>query len=173
MKTIRKTVIDIIFVIFIVAVISIGVMFSNAEDSSSGRKIFGYSIFNVLTGSMEPEIKEGSLIITKEVPINDINVNDVITIRTNTNGSLVTHRVVVCSKDKDGIYFKTKGDANDVTDSFEVREKMIEGKVVFNIPYLGSFISFVKENILIVCMFITGMFIVTSSLKKGNRSKGE
>ncbi|MGL4571590.1 MAG: hypothetical protein ACRCVJ_11050, partial [Clostridium sp.] len=76
-------------------------------------------------------------------------------------------------RDNEGIYLITKGDANDVYDSFKVRENMIEGKVMFNVPYVGSFMSFVKENILIVCMFITGIFIVTSSLKKENKSKGE
>ena len=167
MKAIRKTV----FLIFIIAVISIGVMFLKTNDSKN-VKVLGYSALNVMTGSMEPEIKTGSLIVIKDILIDDIKVDDVITVRTN-NGSLVTHRVANVDRDNEGIYLITKGDANDVYDSFKVRENMIEGKVMFNVPYVGSFMSFVKENILIVCMFITGIFIVTSSLKKENKSKGE
>ncbi|MGL4570181.1 MAG: signal peptidase I, partial [Clostridium sp.] len=135
MKAIRKTV----FLIFIIAVISIGVMFLKTNDSKN-VKVLGYSALNVMTGSMEPEIKTGSLILIKDILIDDIKVDDVITVRTN-NGSLVTHRVANIDRDNEGIYLITKGDANDVYDSFKVRENMIEGKVMFNVPYVGSFMS--------------------------------
>ena len=60
-------------------------------------QFFGNSLFRVVTGSMEPTISTGALMITREVDINTIALNDIVCFRTQEAaiwGKIVTHRVV-------------------------------------------------------------------------------
>ena len=40
--------------------------------------IFGRSLFRVVTGSMEPTISTGALLVSKEAEIDEIELNDII-----------------------------------------------------------------------------------------------
>lgn len=94
----------------------------------------------VLSGSMEPSIRTGSLcIVDTRVPFDQIKVGDVVAFVTG-NGQMVTHRAVVI---RDGM-IETKGDANAVTDGFTTSEVNYHGKTLLSIPYLGYVISWVQ-----------------------------
>ena len=45
--------------------------------------------------------------------------------------------------------FITKGDANNTQDPVPLDEKLLVGKVVFQVPYLGAFLSSLQKNKLI------------------------
>lgn len=90
--------------------------------------IFGYSIFEVVTGSMKDEINIGDAVLVK---INDkYQEGDVITYK--AGDDFITHRVV-SMKDN---YVITKGDANNVNDN-PIDQEMILGRVIKVIPKLG------------------------------------
>ena len=58
-------------------------------------RLFGYDIYTVISGSMEPAIPTGSLIYTKEIPPKEVKKEDVIAFYRGTDsGAIVTHRVV-------------------------------------------------------------------------------
>lgn len=96
----------------------------------------------VLSGSMEPAIPVGSLVVIKPAPA--YIPGDVITFGPDTKNSIpVTHRIVGTEETGN---FKTKGDANEGVDAGVVNPKSVIGKVVFHIPYFGFFLDFAKTE---------------------------
>ena len=105
-----------------------------AQTLSKGYvTIFGTSLFRVVTGSMEPTIPTGALLISKEVDIEEVEEGDIICFRSmesNMLGQVITHRVVVVVDGKDGhTYVETRGDANLTSDGYYVTESNLIGKV--------------------------------------------
>ncbi len=133
-------------------------------------EIFGFSMFKVMTGSMEPEIPESSAIITKAVPFEEIAVGDVITFYSmdpQLDGMLNTHRVVEIGTDARGTYFVTRGDANAVADSYPVRETEYVGKVVHCMLWLGIIVRLCSNPLVFVPIIVIPFLwiIVTNILK--------
>lgn len=97
--------------------------------------IGGFMMFRVVTGSMEPEIPVGALLLTKEEEIENIRTGDIVCFRTQVSeiwGKIVTHRVVNISEAEDGkILLETKGDANAVSDIHYVDETNLLGRVIW------------------------------------------
>lgn len=95
---------------------------------------------SVVTGSMAPSIPAGSLVFVKPVDTRQIAIGDVITFRARTNSEvLVTHRVVgTVLGTNPKISFRTKGDANRAEDPSLVPDRAVVGRVVYDLPYLGS-----------------------------------
>lgn len=89
-------------------------------------KIAGFSVLRVDSGSMEPSISVGDILIIKEC--GDYEVNDVVTYNVD-NDYLVTHRIIEKKEEKN---FVTKGDNNNTKDTDKVTKENIEGKVILN-----------------------------------------
>ena len=104
----------------------------------------GWRFDAVLSGSMEPEVKVGSLVVTHSVDAEEIGVGDIITFRSNTaDVQMVTHRVIGIGRSS-SLYFETQGDANEDPDPATVPARNLVGKVSFHIPYWGYFTEFIK-----------------------------
>ena len=121
--------------------------------------LFGYKPLIVVSGSMEPNYKVGSILYYKEVSISDIKENDVITFETK-NDSNVTHRVFEVTDEG----FVTKGDANLSPDTEIVTFDMVKGKVLdFSVSYIGFYINFVNNHLhlvwIIVIILVSEFFI--------------
>lgn len=113
--------------------------------------IYGYKPLVVLSGSMEPTYKVGSIIYYKEVLESDLEVGDAITFSLG-NETFITHRIV---KVNDGLY-QTKGDANNTPDVMRISFRNIHGKVTnTSIPCLGYYIEFVNNH-----LYILGFIII-------------
>ena len=99
----------------------------------------GFMMFRVVTGSMEPTIPTGALLIARDVEIGTVQMGDIICFRTQLAdiwGKIVTHRVVgIMDNPLGGIMLETKGDANLASDIFFVDQGNFVGKVVW---YTGS-----------------------------------
>ena len=96
-------------------------------------KAFGYNIYTVISGSMEPTIPVGSLVYVKYQEPETIQKKDVIAFYgAKDASSIVTHRVVT-NKKLSG-EFITKGDANQTKDMNPVNYNNYMGKVVLSIP---------------------------------------
>lgn len=102
--------------------------------------IFGHSLFRVATGSMEPTIETGALLISKETDINTIKEGDIICFRSKEAGMLgqvITHRVMSVQTDENGqLIFETRGDANTVSDIYYVTKE----------NFIGIVTSYTKEG---------------------------
>lgn len=138
-KTIKK--IWNIFTTAIVVVVVILVMLL------VGVRLFGLQVFTVLSGSMEPTYKTGSLIYVKKVDPFTLETGDVITFMMDED-TIATHRVAGIVPDEDEpevIRFRTKGDANDMEDATLVHCANVVGTPVFTIPYLGYVVNYVQN----------------------------
>lgn len=105
---------------------------------------FDWRVDAVVSGSMEPQLKIGSIVVVRPVEPETIVVGDTITFHlTGVEGTVVTHRVIGI-RHNSPIYFETKGDANKKPDPFIVPARDLVGKVYFHIPSLGHFTEFLK-----------------------------
>lgn len=117
-----------IFIDFLVFIITILILFSlyNLISIKVLNKpytnLFGFSIFEIATGSMEPTLNVKDLVIVKITK--DISINDIITYEEEKN--LITHRVIDIKEDT----ITTKGDANNSID-VKVPKTKIVGKIVY------------------------------------------
>ena len=106
---------------------------------------FSAPVFNayvVLSGSMLPEIKVKDIVVTKKVPAESLDVEDIITFiapDSRYGGISITHRIKEKYYDESlGTYsYRTKGDANNVADASLVPNDNVLGKVILKIPKLG------------------------------------
>jgi len=97
--------------------------------------VFPIKPLAVATGSMEPNINIGDVVIIRKCNIEDIKVGDVI--EYNKNGSSIIHRVIEINNDNEGNYYLVaQGDNNETMDK-KVLEEQITGKALFKIKYLG------------------------------------
>lgn len=131
-------------------------------------KVFGYEIMTVLSGSMEPGIKTGSIIAVK--PVSDtttLQKGDVITFKAADNpNTLITHRIIEIQKEKDRVQFMTKGDNNDTTDRSPVMpEKVVGVYSGFTLPFIGKLLAFIQStNGAIFLMIVPGVLMILSSI---------
>jgi signal peptidase len=133
-------------VVFIAALLVATYFVSNAGRSLPG----GYRPLMVLTGSMEPKLPVGSIILVKQVNPAEITVGDIITFREGQapDSRLVTHRVYSLTRDELGREsIVTKGDANESPDVQPVELSQVVGKVVFASPLIGRVIRFVRTPV--------------------------
>jgi len=108
-----------------------------------GSRLMGYRVFNVISGSMEPEFNVGDLIYVKEVDPNSITVGTPITFVLNEDLVVATHRVVEI--DAENKRFYTKGDVNETVDSSPVHFNNVIGVPQFKIPLLGYVSDFIQN----------------------------
>ena len=110
----------------------------------------GYRMFVVMSGSMRPKIKAGSIALVSRQE--EYKTNDVITFLKNPSDnarnikSTITHRIVEVHDDEGRPTFTTKGDANETPDIEMITERQILGKVLFSIPQAGKAIAFTKTQ---------------------------
>lgn len=111
-------------------------LFTFVQVTNNGYvSFFGYSLFRVVTGSMEPNIHVGALLLTKDDSIDTVEINDIVSFFSKEaymKGSIITHRVVDVEKNVVGqVLLTTRGDANSSTDVHRVDEENFIGKVVW------------------------------------------
>lgn len=103
--------------------------------------------FVVLSGSMEPDIAPGDVVIVDEGSTEAIEEGDIITFVRGENGKPVTHRVVGVEERGDTTAFTTKGDANEDVDAQPVPAGNVIGEVTVTIPYIGHVIQFTQRPV--------------------------
>ena len=125
--------------------------------------IFGYKPLVVLSGSMEPNIKTGSVIYYHKVNKEDLKVGDIITFKTDTKKEYVSHRINAI----DGDSYETKGDANNAVDPLKITYEDIIGKDLnINIPYAGYYIDFANKHvylIIVVAIILISEYLLTNA----------
>ena len=121
----------------------------------------GWRVDAVLSGSMEPELKIGSLVVTRPVEPETIAVGDIITFRPVSVGeNLITHRVIGIGHSS-SLYFETKGDAADKPDPFTVPAQNLVGKICFHASSWGYFTEFLKTPFgFLFAIVIPGIIII-------------
>ena len=113
-----------------------------------GPRFLPYQTYTVLSGSMEPTLPVGSVIIAVPARGEELNTGDIITVANPQHaGVLVTHRIIAIGNGPEGRTFQTKGDANNVADSWVVPGTGNGWRYAFSIPYLGYALSTLQSDI--------------------------
>ena len=108
-----------------------------------GSRLVGFRVFNIVSGSMEPQYSVGDLIYVQEVDPASVKPGDVITFVLNEDLVVATHRVTRIDAEKQRFY--TKGDANETEDGGSVHFKNLIGVPRFKIPGLGYVSDFIQK----------------------------
>jgi len=133
----------------------------------------GYKPFIVLSGSMEPAIQAGDLIITKVIEPEKIAVGDIIAFEAEKN-TIVTHRVTDV-RTEEGLSFLTKGDANTGADAKAVGVGELEGIYLCRLAGVGNFAMFLQTPLGMLLFVITPLclFILYDIVSRNRRSSAE
>ncbi len=150
----------------IMAVISVVIfifgltIFVSVLRASAGKapSVFGFSVLQVTSGSMEPEIPVGGIVVVRKVKPESLKVGDVISFYSNDvdiSGKVNTHRIVEIKQSESGEkIFRTKGDANEYADTAAVFEIDLVGKMILNLGSVGGSVFDVLRNPTIILIFI-------------------
>lgn len=141
----------------------------------------GYKFMIVISGSMEPTLPTGSLIIVTPCEYKDLELNDIVTMQ--GSGIYFTHRVVGKVDDRTNEILQpddpryeqgrwyTKGDNNQQNDGDGPINKEVIGKVYEEhcFTWVGEIVRYVKANWMLVIAFgvILIVFIEVISYLKG------
>ena len=118
---------------------------------------------------MEPRLHAGGLVVTRPVPVGDINPGDIITFYSPTARVLTTHRVVSIEPGPPPS-FCTRGDANEENDVVTVASSSVVGMVCFDVPYAGYVTRFVRTPLgLLITLCVPGAFIIITEMRKIRR----
>lgn len=120
---------------------------------------FGWRGEVVISGSMEPAIQTGSVVIVHPIVPDTIQKGDIIMYYSPDRTGLITHRVVDV-KSEPTLRFITRGDANNNSDINPVVPGQIVGIVAFTIPYLGLLTQFIKTPLGFTLFFLVPAVIL-------------
>ena len=124
-------------------------------------RLAGATPYTVLTGSMRPTMPPGTLVVSKPVDPDTLQVGDVVTVQLKSGRAVyVTHRISAVKHRLDGTTrFETKGDANDVADGDLRLPEQIRGKRWYSVQYLGY-----VNNVLTGKQRQTAVYVVAGAL---------
>lgn len=97
----------------------------------------------IITGSMEPVIIPGDVVLVEKVDSDTIQAGDIIMFD-NGEGIFITHRVTGIIEDDNGRQFITKGDNNSSKDSEPSNESQFRGKIISIVPKIGLPTLFIR-----------------------------
>jgi signal peptidase I len=131
-----------------------------------------FNVFTNTSNSMSPIINNGSLSVVKAQPANSYEVGDVITFYQADLQKEVTHRIYRLG----GNMYVTKGDYNEAIDAQPVNPRLVIGRVIMVIPFLGYWATFIKSQIgvsliivlpatIIVLTELSNIFLIQKSKK--------
>lgn len=128
------------YTLFVTAVILLAALLGSTLLPIPGN----FEIKVVKSGSMEPTIKTGSIVVIK--PSENYAEGDIITFGKDTKTEVpTTHRIIASRAEGGKLIFTTKGDANEEKDGKEVRQSEVVGKVLLDVPFAGYLIDFAKR----------------------------
>ncbi len=158
-----KKILNIVIYVMIFVIIIL-LLYSILQRKITGEKytnLFGYTILEVVTGSMSGTLEIGDGVIVQLT--SDIKEEDIIVYK--KEESLITHRLIKMEENT----LITKGDANNVQDD-PITKDVVIGKVIFVIPN----IHFWKKVIIVILIVLICIFFMIQQLRnRRNAIKGE
>lgn len=153
-----KTAIRITLLVLVALVVGLNVYGINASRLA-GDPVpmpFGVGSAVVLSGSMEPAVSVGDLLIISEW--NNYQVGDIVVYQ--SGRIAVTHRIVSISGDE----VITRGDANNAEDE-PISLERIKGKVVMIIPCVGYLVNIIKTPLVTLAIIALAVFLMERSFR--------
>lgn len=175
-KTVKSCIVILLYVILIPIFILNLIFITNAMvNKDEVPSVFGVKMFVVTTGSMEPTIKPGDLILSKKIDSKNLKEQDIISF--SEGETVVTHRIEKIESENNKLYFSTKGDNNNEYDMGRVEDINVEGIYFKCIPNMGNVVLFMQSKfgmILIMVVplcLISAYYIVASKINDNKKNK--
>ncbi|MHC0037572.1 signal peptidase I SipW [Pseudoneobacillus sp. C159] len=148
MKKAKKFFSNLVYGIVFIALLVMIVMVISSRASGGEPELFGYQFKTVLSGSMEPTFKTGSLILVERVEnVKELKEGDVITFKQDEN-NVVTHRIVEVMDQGGSVLYRTKGDNNEEADMNPVLDQNVVAKYSgITFPFIGYFLKYASSPI--------------------------
>jgi len=119
----------------------------------------------VLTGSMDPTIKPGSVALTVPTIAGQLVAGDIIAFASPDNPDAVILHRIDSIKSTDPLRFATKGDANNAPDDWDVVDVGVLGKYVFAIPYLGIVAAYIAKPVgFVLAIVVPALIFIVSQI---------
>lgn len=131
----------------------------------------------VLSGSMRPALQVGALAVTVPVKPENVREGDIIAFSSGKkSGESTSHRVIGIFRNEEGLFFRTKGDANEELDLEPVPAGNVCGRVIFQIPGLGRSIVRVMEYVrswrgFVIFVILPSLTILMSAARDMKRQR--
>lgn len=157
-----KDIFRILLLAVLAAVIGLNIYALNATRLS-GNPVpmpLGFGMSVVLSGSMEPELSVGDMIIV--VPSDAYAIGDVVVFQ--SGRTAVVHRIIGI----EGEEVITQGDANNAPDD-PISLSAVRGKVVFTVPFVGYLVNLIKTPLGTILLLGLAIFFLESSFKKDKK----
>ena len=156
-KLVSGIITTIVYIIVIpLLVYNVSLIAQSLIKSNETPSFLGIKTYVIISGSMEPEIQIGDVVIAKKIKDEELKVGDIICFR--QGHSVITHRISKVIETSTGTEYKTKGDNNNAEDSGTITEAVIEGKVIKIVPYIGNISLLLQQRSIIV--LIIGVFYI-------------
>jgi signal peptidase len=127
-------------VLWLVMGIATGILMAIALPAA-----LGYHPFTVMSGSMDPAIGTGDVVVDKRVSPRALHVGDVVTFRDPANSKrLITHRVRKLRFEGGQVRVVTKGDANNTVEQWSIPAHGTVGQVAYRIPLIGHVVVWTR-----------------------------
>lgn len=138
---IAKRVLDVVSILLIAVMVLTIAISMVSRINGNAPSFFGYTIYRVASGSMEPELMVGDVILDKDVkdPL-ELKVDDIITFMGSgeLDGVYVTHKIIKAPYDDGtGFMLQTQGVANELADEPIPVEK-VKGIFICKVPFLDA-----------------------------------
>lgn len=162
---VKKVILNIVNVVSVIAIAASIIVLLTVVLTKSGDvpSLFGYSVFRVLTGSMEPTIETDSLIIVHRIDTSEIEEGDIISFFSKDpshGGAVNTHRVTVIEENGDSRNFVTRGDANQIDDRYLTSEEDVIGEVVFVSHPLGVLVRLLSNPLIFIPLVALPLLVI-------------
>lgn len=128
-----------------ILIVNLTIIFKSIANPQQVPSFFGYRPLIVLSGSMEPQILPGDIVVTKDVPADTLKEGDIVSYL--QGSAIITHRIVSIDEAAGVKTFQTKGDNNNTVDDTTLSADMLQGKFLYRIPRLGHVAMFLQTPI--------------------------
>lgn len=141
-----RKIINIIFTVLLVLLILLVIFIFIIRATGNSPSIFGYRVFRVSSGSMEPELSIGDVILDHTVKAEEIQKGDTITYKGKEGDfkdMMITHKVIDEPYQKDGVwYYQTQGIVNGSIKDPIITYDQVQGKLIKKLTFLNKIYTF-------------------------------
>jgi signal peptidase I len=110
-------------------------------------QLAGYRALVISSGSMQPLLSVGDLVVSRSTPAGRLHPGDIVTFRDPALGNrFVTHRVVRLTPASGQVTVQTKGDANLVPEQWAVADSATVGLLVTRVPAHGEWLLWLQSG---------------------------
>ena len=125
--------------------------------------VLGYTVLRVTTGSMAPTYDVDTLLLVKKTEPEKLREGDVISFYSMDpalDGAVNTHRVTAIRRDGEEWVYTTRGDANNVDDTYEAYSRYLVGKVVGSSILIGKLSRLAANPLIFIPIILIPLAVI-------------